>query len=195
MLSWLFVPHFYHKVWGPVDKYTRVFCGSPFHIVSGSTIMRYSWRERRDMMRPFTGFTTIASILLAMPNFLWLTGLPPQLLGLLHLAVFGLLVRLLFLCATIADNASDVVWVGTYAGAIGGLVNQLILHSPQASTRIAGALDPYGILASGIWRLDETTLWWPFALALADAIFYGAVAYALFRLAQTRRQGWTPLDN
>lgn len=145
-------------------------------------------------MRPFTTLTAIASMLLATPSFFWLTGLSPGMLFFLHLVAFSLVARLLYLCAQAAVNAADVIWVGVYAGAIGGLVNQLILHTALAGTRLAATFTIYGSLAPILWRLDEGSLWWPLGMALGDAVLYGLVALGMHRWTVTRRQHWAQWD-
>lgn len=141
-------------------------------------------------MRPFTGLTLIGSFLLGAPDALWLANIPANMLWLIHALAFSLTVRLLFLCATVARSVHDVLWVGAFSAAIGGLVSQLILHTPLASMRLAGAMAAYSSLGLRIYQLDEASLVWPFVLIALTIAFYTAVAYVIFRLVHARRRRW-----
>lgn len=145
-------------------------------------------------MRPFTGLTLIGSLLLGAPDALWLARIPLNLMWLIHLLAFSLTVRLLFLCASIAKTPHDVVWVGFFAGAISGLISQLIIHTPEASTRIAASLADYSSMGLAIYQIDEGSVWWPFVLIIANIILYAGIGYLLYRFVRARHRRWLRVD-
>ncbi|MBX5466006.1 MAG: hypothetical protein K6U14_00735 [Firmicutes bacterium] len=142
-------------------------------------------------MRPWGTLTGIASFLLVAPNLLWLAGLSPTWLPWLHLVSLGLVVRLLFLAAQAARDAGEVVWLGGWAGMIGGLVNQLILHLPAPEMAVARNLalwEGAGRIGSWVMAWDLHSLWWPFCYAVLLAFVFAAIAWGCYR-AGGRRPG------
>lgn len=139
-------------------------------------------------MRPLSWLTLIGSLILSLPMILWTTGLNATMMMVIHISGFLLILRLLFLAATVAESVADVMWVGGYSGLTGSLVSQLLLHLPTASAGVAVAFASYGHIGASMYRLDELTPWWPFLLTLWSGGAYAFLGRLMFILVRSRRQ-------
>lgn len=126
---------------------------------------------------------------LTSPMVLWSLGLSPRWTLEVHLIAFGLALRLLVMAAALSRRARDAVWVGIFGGSLSSIFAQILLHTPHDNANVAAVFSTYGPLGAGLYRLDELTTWWPYALSVVDALFYGALAFFAFRYV-TRLQPW-----
>lgn len=139
-------------------------------------------------MRAMSWMTAIASAILSIPMVLWALGLSVTLMTMVHLFAFFLVTRLLFLTASIAQRTTDVMWVGGFAGAIGALTSQLLIHAPSMGASLAVAFGAYGTVGAALYRVDLFSWWWPFTLTLWSAVFYAGLGAAMYRLLSWRRR-------
>lgn len=138
-------------------------------------------------MQAVSWFTVIGSILLSSPMMLWLAGVPPAAMAVLHVAAVALTVRLLLITAIVSGSRRDTTLVGGVAGAVGALVSQILLHTPTGHASLAVAFAGYGWFGAAMYRWDALNRWWPWVVVLLGTGGYGLLGWAAYAASRRTR--------
>lgn len=128
-------------------------------------------------MRSMVWLTVIGSIILTAPTLLWLAGIAPAAIIVLHLTAFALTVRLLLLTSVMSQRRLDVSLVGAFSGLIGSLMSQILLHTATASASLAVAFSGYGQLGAHLYQWEVLSPWWPYVVVAWSGLAYATVGW------------------
>lgn len=130
--------------------------------------------------------TMAAAALIWAPTGLWLVGLAPSWVLLVHTTAVILVIRLYAVAANISNTES--VWlVGLISGVIGSLSSELAWHLlPQSN--LASAFRAYGGVGSLLYRLDVLRPGWSFVFVGLSGIAYSGLALTIDHLMAYRHR-------
>ncbi|NMP20943.1 hypothetical protein [Sulfobacillus harzensis] len=130
--------------------------------------------------------TVIASILIAGPMALWMTGVGPSMMLVISFTGLVLTARLYAVAAGIAESSQSAATLGLFSGLIGSLVGELLLHLSSRSA-LTTAFAAYASLGAELYRLDVLSRWWPFLFVALNGLFYAGLALLIRHLVDYRQ--------
>ncbi len=132
-------------------------------------------------------FTLVAAAIIAAPMGLWLAGVGPAVMLVANASALILTLRLFAVAAGLSRSRIHLMWLGLFAGLLGGLTDELLLHV-RGATDLATAFSAYASLGAEMYRLDILNPWWPFAFVALNGLFYAGIALLIGHLVQYRRR-------
>lgn len=125
-------------------------------------------------------------MIIAGPMALWMAGVSPAVMLVIHISSLILTARLYSLASSLSKRGPSIFILGGASGVIGSAVGELLLHIP-GQANLATAFAAYASLGSMLYRLEFTTTWWPYLFIGINGLFYAGLALLVTHLVRYRQ--------